>query len=268
MLWLASLIILGIVSGFAAGLLGIGGGMLMVPLLTMAFTYGGLPEEAIVHMAIATSLSVIFFTSMASVYAHNKKKAVLWHIAFLLVPGVVIGAWIGPAIAAQLDTQWLAGLFGLFVIFSGYKMVRAKKRTERDAELPGPALMSGAGLGIGVLSGLVGAGGGFITVPFLTWRGVRIHNAVGTSAVMGFPIALFGTLSNMYQGLNVPGLPPGSIGYIYLPAVALVAASSMILAPVGARTAHRMNVLTLRRVFGGMLLLLAAYMFYKAATVG
>lgn len=266
MLWLVSLVALGIVSGFAAGLLGIGGGMLMVPLLTMAFSYGGLPDQAIVHMAIATSLSVIFFTSIASVYAHNKKKAVLWRVALLLVPGVIVGAWIGPAIAARLDTRWLAGLFGLFVIFSGYKMFRAKKPTEREAELPGPTLMAGAGLGIGVLSGLVGAGGGFITVPFLTWRGVRIHNAVGTSAVMGFPIALFGTLSNMYQGLNVPGLPAGSVGYIYVPAVLLVAAGSVILAPVGARTAHRMNVLTLRRTFGGVLLLLAAYMFYKAAT--
>lgn len=218
-----------------------------------------------VHMAVATSLGTILFTSMASVYAHNKKKAVVWGVALLLVPGVLVGSWIGPVIAAKLSTAVLAGVFGCFVLFSGVKMIRAKKRSERDVvRLPGHVGMSGAGLGIGVLSGLVGAGGGFITVPFLTWRGMRIHNAVATSAVMGFPIALMGALSNIHEGWSVAGLPAGSAGFVYLPAMFSIAIVSMITAPWGAATAHRLQVQQLKRLFGALLCILSIYMFWKA----
>lgn len=262
------LLVLGLCTGFAAGLLGIGGGMIMVPLLTIIFSVQSFPQAHVVHMAIATSLSIIFFTSMASVYAHHKRGAILWPVALLLIPGVVVGSWIGPVIAASLNTQYLAALFGFFVIFSAVKMLRRKKTAgESGASLPGVPGMTAAGLGIGTLSGLVGAGGGFITVPFLGWRGVPIHNAVGTSAVMGFPIALSGTLSNIYQGWGAHGLPSGSMGYIYLPALLCVALASVVSAPLGARTAHTMNVKQLRSTFAYLLLILALYMFWKAISV-
>lgn len=261
---IAILLALGLSTGFAAGLLGIGGGTIMVPLLTILFSLHGFPEEHVVHIAIATSLSIIFFTSMSSVYSHNKKGAILWPTALLLVPGVLIGSWIGPIIAASLNTRYLAGLFGLFMIFTSLRMFM-KKGPARDNKLPNAAGMTAAGLGIGTLSGLVGAGGGFITVPFLGWRGVPIHNAVATSAVMGFPIALSGTLSNIYQGWGAAGLPAGSLGFVYMPAMFGVAIASVLTAPWGARTAHRMNVKQLRTTFAYLLMALALYMLWKAA---
>lgn len=260
------LVALGLCTGFAAGLLGIGGGMIMVPFLTIIFSSRGYPVDHIVHMAIATSLATIFFTSMSSVYAHHRRGAILWGVALLLIPGVVIGSWIGPMIAASLNTRYLAGVFGVFVIISAIKMLR-KRKSGNEGTLPKVAGMTAAGFGIGTLSGLVGAGGGFITVPFLGWRGVPIHNAVATSAVLGFPIALSGTLSYIYQGWGIRELPSGSLGFIYLPALLCIAAASVLSAPLGARTAHTLNVLQLRTTFAYLLLTLAGYMLWKAISV-
>lgn len=259
------LLVLGLCTGFAAGLLGIGGGMILVPLLTIIFSQQGFPQDHVVHMAIATSLSIIFFTSISSVRAHHKKGAILWPAAVLLIPGILVGSWIGPTIAAVLNTRYLASLFGVFVIFSAVKMIKKKAGNEESRNtLPNAAGMTAVGMGIGTLSGLVGAGGGFITVPFLTWRGVSIHNAVATSAVMGFPIALSGSLSNIYLGWNMHELPHGSLGFIYLPAMLCVAVTSVISAPAGAKLAHSMNVKQLKSTFGYLLLALACYMFWKA----
>ncbi len=257
-------VFLGLCTGFAAGLLGIGGGMIMVPLLTFIFSLRGFPVGTVVHMAIATSLAVIFFTSISSVIAHCKRDAILWRVAFLLVPGVVVGSAVGPTIAAALDTRYLAALFGIFVFLSAWRMLGRKQVATARQRLPGAGGMSLAGLVIGTLSGLVGAGGGFITVPFLGWRGVPIHNAVATSAVLGFPIALIGTLSYIYQGWSLRDLPEGSVGYIYVPALLCIALASVLSAPLGARTAHGMNVKQLRTTFACILMLLSMYMFWKA----
>jgi uncharacterized membrane protein YfcA len=139
-----------------------------------------------------------------------------------------------------------------------------KKKPAPARDLPGAPGMFAAGGVIGVVAGLVGAGGGFLSVPFMTWCNVRIHNAVATSAALGFPIALFGTLSNIYFGLNEPDLPQYSLGYIYLPALVLIAAASVTMAPLGARTAHRLPVEQLKRIFAVILYALAAYMLWKA----
>ncbi len=262
------LLIAGLFSGFFAGLLGIGGGMMIVPLLTIIYTAKGFAPEHIVHIAIATSLGIILFTSMSSVYAHNKRGAVRWRLVALLIPGVVLGSWVGPIIAANLSTRYLASMFAVIVAYSGVRMLTKKKAKDTTIKpLPGSAAMAAAGFGIGGLSGLVGAGGGFVTVPFLTWRGVSIHHAVATSAAMGFPIALVGAASNVFQGWDVPGLPAGSLGYVYVPALLSVAAASVLSAPFGARLAHALNVAQLRKVFAGLLFLLAFYMFWKAISV-
>lgn len=257
------LVCTGLFTGFAAGLLGIGGGMLLVPFFTFIFTLQQFPADHLVHMAIATSLTTILFTSMSSVYAHHRKGSVIWKAAFMLIPGILIGAWIGPTLAAMMDTRVLAGFFGIFVTASALQMLLSKP-PEQAGTLPGIPGMFAAGTGIGTLSGLVGAGGGFVTVPFLTWRGVPIHKAVGTSAVMGFPIALSGTLSNIYNGWGLPDLPSGSLGYVYLPGLFSVVVSSMLTAPLGARTAHKLNVRQLKRVFAYVLFLLAGYMIWTA----
>lgn len=260
---IVALLALGAATGFAAGLLGIGGGMLMVPFITMILTARDFPEEHIVHMAIATSLATIMFTSIASVRAHHKRGAVMWNIVKLLVPGILVGSWIGPWIGAQMNSAALAAFFGIFVAFSATQMLLDKKPAASGG-LPGTPGMMGAGGVIGMLSGLVGAGGGFISVPFMTWCNVKIHNAVATSAALGFPIALAGTLSNIYFGMKVPDLPSGSLGFIYLPALLVISASSVLTAPLGAKTAHSLPVKSLKKVFSFMLYALAAYMGYKA----
>jgi uncharacterized membrane protein YfcA len=197
------------------------------------------------------------------VRAHHKRGAVRWNIVKLLAPGILIGSWIGPWIGAQMNASMLALFFALFVAFSATQMVFDKKPAA-SRELPKAPGMFGAGGVIGVLSGLVGAGGGFVSVPFMTSCNVKIHNAVATSAALGFPIALAGTLSNIYFGMQVPDLPPGSLGYIYLPALLVIALASVTTAPFGARTAHNLPVKTLKKVFALVLYSLAAYMLYKA----
>ena len=260
-------LVLGAAVGFAAGLLGIGGGMLLVPFITLLMTFKGFSPALIVHMAIATSLATIMFTSISSVRAHHKRGAVSWPIVMRLTPGILIGSWIGPWIGKQMNSTALATFFGLFIIVSATQMMLDKKPAA-TRNLPEGGGMSAAGGVIGVISGLVGAGGGFISVPFMTWCNVKIHNAVATSAALGFPIALAGTLSNIYYGMNMPDLPVGSLGFIYLPALLVISAASVFTAPLGARTAHSMPVKSLKKVFAVMLYLLAVYMLYKAYRMG
>ncbi|MYN17181.1 TSUP family transporter [Rugamonas sp. FT107W] len=262
------LLLMGAVGGFMAGLLGIGGGMILVPFITLIFSAQGFPEEAIIHMAVATSLGVILFTSMSSVRAHHRHGAVLWPVALLLAPGILLGAWCGPWIAKQMSSAGQALLFSIFLTFSATQMLLAKKAAPAEGVaqrgLPGNAAMFGAGGVIGLVAGLVGAGGGFLSIPFMTWRNVKIHNAVATSAALGFPIALAGTLSNIYYGWNTPDLPRYSLGFVYMPALLVIAAASVTLAPLGARTAHKLPVQTLRKIFAIVLYCLAAYMLRKA----
>ena len=263
----AMLVALGAAVGFAAGLLGIGGGMLLVPFLTMIFGYQAFPHEHVVHMAVATSLTTILFTSAASVRAHHLRGVVLWRVAGLLTPGLLVGSWVGPMIGAHLPTIALASLFALFMVTSATQMLLDRKpKAARD--LPGPGGMLGAGTAIGTLSGLVGAGGAFASIPFLIWCNVGIQNAVATSAALAFPIALAGTLSNVYYGSGQAGLPPGSLGFIYLPALFAVALASMAIAPLGVRAAHALDVRLLRRVLITLMYALAAYMVWKALTGG
>jgi uncharacterized membrane protein YfcA len=260
---IASLLVLGAAVGFCAGLLGIGGGMLMVPFITLLLDAHGFAPEHVVHMAIATSLATICFTSLSSVRAHHRRGAVLWPVALRFTPGILIGSWLGAMIATHLNTRALAATFAIFVGFSATQMLLDKKpKPHRD--LPGPAGMLLAGGTIGVLSGLVGAGGGFVSVPFMTWCNVRIHNAVATSAALGFPIALAGTFSYVYQGWAEPGLPSGAVGFIYLPALLVISIASVLTAALGARAAHALDVKALKRVFAGLLYCLAAYMAWKS----
>ncbi len=260
---LIALIVLGAMTGFMAGLLGIGGGMLLVPFMTFLFTLNGFPPELIVKIAIATSLATILFTSMSSVRAHHKRGAVRWDIAKPMGVGAFIGTFIGANFAGALKSSWLALFFAVFVGFSALQMLRSKKpKPSRD--VPGAIGLGAMGSLIGFISSLVGAGGGFITTPFLTWCNVVMHQAVGTSAALGFPIAAGGLIGYVVAGTTESNLPAGSLGYIYLPALIAVSAASLLTAPLGAKTAHRMQVASLKRVFAYMLLLLALYMATRA----
>ncbi len=262
-LLIAELILLGLCTGFLAGLLGIGGGMLMVPFITIILGQRGVPAELAVKMAIATSMATIIFTSISSVRAHHKRGAVRWDIVKKLSPGILIGGLISSlGVFALLKGTWLALFFAAFVGFSATQMLLDKKPAP-SRTMPGTAGQLAAGSGIGFLSGLVGAGGGFVSVPFMTWCNVPIHNAVATSAALGFPIAVVNVAGYIVSGQNVQNLPAGSVGYLFLPALVVIAVASVLMAPLGVKAAHALPVKQLKRVFGGLLYLLAAYMLYK-----
>jgi len=253
------LLLLGTFTGFLAGLLGIGGGMLMVPFMTMILGARGIAPGMAVKMAIATSMATILFTSVSSVRAHHKRGAVRWDLVARLAPGIVLGGLLsGAGIFALVKGTALALFFALFVGFSATQMLIDRK-PKPSRQMPGPAGATLAGGVIGLLSGLVGAGGGFISVPFMTWCNVKIHNAVGTSAALGFPIALAGTLGYIWAGIGLPQMPWGSVGYLYLPALVIISAASVTLAPIGARAAHRMDIKPLKRVFAFVLYALAVW---------
>jgi len=255
---IAELVLLGVLTGFVAGLLGIGGAMIMVPFITIVLAHRGYPPDYQVKMAVATSLATICFTSLSSMRAHHKRGAVKWHVVALLAPGIIVGSLIGAQLGAALPGKSLGILFGVFVAFSATQMLLDRK-PHASRTLPGPAGMFAAGGAIGVISSIVGAGGAFISVPFMTWCNVKIHDAVGTSSALGFPIALAGTIGYAWAGRNLPAMPPGSLGFIYLPGLIAISAASVFVAPLGARTAHRMDIRPLRRIFAFVLYALAIY---------
>lgn len=262
-LLIIELALLGLGTGFLAGLLGVGGGMMMVPFITIILSNRGVLPDLAVKMAIATSMATIIFTSLSSVRAHHQRGAVRWDIVKRLAPGIVVGSIIGSlGVFALLKGSYLAIFFGLFVSFSATQMFLDKK-PKPTRQMPGTAGQLAAGGVIGFLSGLVGAGGGFISVPFMTWCNVAIHSAVATSAALGFPIAVANVVGYAISGQTVQNLPAGSFGYIWLPALGVIAVCSVMTAPLGARAAHSIPVGKLKRVFASILYLLAGYMLYK-----
>ncbi|MFO1194005.1 MAG: sulfite exporter TauE/SafE family protein [Rhodoferax sp.] len=258
LLLVLELVLLGLTTGFLAGLLGLGGGMMMVPFMTLMLGARGFPETQTVKIAVATSLATICFTSLSSVRAHHQRGAVLWPVALVLAPGILVGSFLGSQIAVALPGRVLGLVFAVFVAFSATQMLLNRKpRPSRT--LPGRAGMFGVGNLIGGLSALVGAGGAFISVPFMTWCNVPIHRAVGTSSALGFPIALAGTAGYLIAGWNLPQSPPGTLGYLFLPGLVILSLASIVTAPLGARVAHSMDIAPLKRVFALVLYALAAY---------
>jgi len=262
-LLIVELATLGLATGFLAGLLGIGGGMLIGPFMTLILSALGVPADLAVKMAIATSMATIMFTSISSVRAHHKRGAVRWDIVKGLVPGIVIGGALASAgVFALLKGNYLAIFFALFVGFSATQMFLDKK-PKPSRQMPGTAGQVAAGSVIGFLSGLVGAGGGFISVPFMVAHNISIINAVATSAALGFPIALANTVGYVVSGASLPDLPPHSLGYVWLPALAVIASCSVFTAPLGAKLAHRLPVAKLKKIFALILYVLAGYMLWK-----
>jgi uncharacterized membrane protein YfcA len=256
------LVLMGACSGFLAGLLGIGGGMIMVPFMTFILTAKGVPADYVVKVAVATALATICFTSITSVWAHHKRGAVLWPVVRKLVPGILLGSVIGSQIAVAMPAKILSIVFALFVAFAATQIFLDRKPTA-SRTLPGWLGMFGMGTAIGSVSSVVGAGGAFITVPFMTWCNIKIHQAVATSAAIGFPVALAGTLGYAISGSQLPDMPPGSLGYVYLPGLLFISLTSMWTAPLGARTAHRMDIRPLKRVFAVMLYAMSVYFFLR-----
>ena len=260
---LALLLAVGAAVGFLAGLLGIGGGMTLVPLLTILFATRQFPSAHVVHMAVATATATMVFTAMSSARAHQRRGAVLWPVVLAMAPGVLLGSLIGPQVASMLPTRAFAALFGGFTWFAAWRTILSRPPVAHR-ELPGRAGLFGAGAAIASLASMVGAGGAFLVIPFLGRHDVKIHNAVATSAALGLPIAAAATVGFVIAGLRTPDLPPWSLGFVYLPAMAAVVVASMLAAPLGAGVAHRWPPTKLRRAFAALMFALGGYMVWKA----
>jgi uncharacterized membrane protein YfcA len=259
MIWLSAYAVTGALVGLLAGLLGIGGGMTLVPVLAAMFLAQGLTLEHNVHMALATAMASIVFTSSASVRVHHRHAAVDWRIVRRMVPGMLLGALLSTVASGWIPQRALALAFAM-IVYGGATQIFLGAEPSAHARLPGALPIFGVGAVIGILSGLVSAGGTFLMVPFLLYCGVRMHTAIGTGAAIGIPVAAVGTLGYVVSGWRVPDLPPWSLGFVLLPALAMLVLGSVITAPIGARLAHKLPVVTLRRVFACLLYVLATKM--------
>lgn len=252
---------LGAFAGILAGLLGVGGGIVIVPMLVFAFGWQDFPSQYIMLLALGTSLGSIMFTSVSSALSHSRRGAVDWRAVGRIAPGIMLGTFCGSHLAALLPKKGLQVFFVCFLAYVVSQMLRGKK-PKASRELPGMAGMSCAGGIIGVISSLVGIGGGTLSVPFLVWHNVEMHRAIGTSAAIGFPIAVAGCCGYLINGLGATGLPPHCLGYLYLPALFPLVVCSMLTAPLGARIAHRLPVSRLKSAFAVLLICVGIKMLW------
>ncbi len=249
----------GVIAGLLAGLLGVGGGIVIVPILLFLFHAQGFPETHSMQVALGTSLGSIAFTSVASFRAHHRRGAVEWSVVRRITPGILAGTFGGTWIAAMLSFRFLRLFFACFLGYVATQML-LDVRPKPARTLPGRAGLSLVGTVIGVVSSLVGIGGGSLSVPFLTWCNLPVRSAIGTSAAIGFPIAVAGAFGYLLNGIGATALPPWSLGYVNGPALAGIAAFSVLTAPLGARLAHTLPVASVKRVFAVFLLLVAGRM--------
>ena len=252
----------GLIAGVLAGLLGVGGGLVIVPMLIFCFVKQGIQPDLIMHLALGTSLASIIFTSVSSFMSHHRRGAVDWTIVKRIVPGILIGTFLGTFVASRLSTGFLKGFFCVFLYAVATQMLLNKK-PKASRELPGSGGMFGVGSAIGVASALVGIGGGSLSVPFMLWCNVAAHRAIGTSAAIGFPIAVAGALGYVVNNLHAHGLPAYSVGYVYLPALLFIVCFSVMTAPLGAKLAHALPVDKLKRIFAFFLYAVATKMVWS-----
>jgi uncharacterized membrane protein YfcA len=263
MLYLA----LGIAGGLFAGLLGIGGGLVVVPGLLGLFGARHVPESVAMPLAVGTSLATIPFTSMSSVRAHHARAAVDWPTLARMAPGVALGAALGAALASHVSANGLKIAFAVYATVTAMQMLASRQVAGRTS-LPGGIALAGGGGLIGGLSAMAGIGGAALSVPYLLWCRMPLHRAIGTASAIAFPVALAAVVVYVVNGAGAVDPPPWTVGMVYLPALASIAAASVVAAPVGARLAHQLPVATLRHVFALVLLIVAARMLPLASWMG
>ncbi len=250
---------LGALAGTLAGLLGIGGGIILVPGLAAVLVDAGVPPQRLMQVAVGTSLATIIATALASIRAHHRRGAVRWPLVAELTPGVVVGALGGTLVADGLATRVLAIIFGVFLIAVAVRLAGLHAPAPQR-EVPGRAGLIAWGGGIGGVSSLLGIGGGTLTVPFLTWCNIDLREAVASSAALGLPIAVAGTLGFIAMGWGHPGLPPGATGYVYWPAWLAITPATIAFAPLGAHVAHTVPTAWLKRAFALFVLIVGVRM--------
>lgn len=250
----------GLFAGFLAGYLGIGGGLVLVPVLSFLFSRDPAIADMAVQMAVATSLSTMLFTSMSSILSHHKRGAVMWSLVRQMTPGLLAGALLGSFIADRIGNTALGYVFGVFALLIGLQMLHGT-RNLGNRPLPGTVTVSGTGVFIGTISSLLGIGGGSLTVPWMLWHGQNVQKTIATAAACGYPIAVAGTLGFILLGN--PGTSAHTLGYVHLPALAGVALFSVFGAPVGVAAVHRSSPLLAKRLFAIFLLIVAAKMLLR-----
>ncbi|MEK5754795.1 sulfite exporter TauE/SafE family protein [Acinetobacter variabilis] len=260
-------LLIGAIAGFAAGLFGVGGGLIIVPILYIVFTQLQYDPSVIMHMAVGTSLATIIVTSISSVMAHHQRGAVLWDVVRNLAPGLVIGSFLGAGIADYLSGQGLQLLIGFFAVWIAFRMFRgAHYQVDPNQKLPSATLQLAAGGGIGVASAIFGIGGGSLTVPFLNRCGVVIQKAVATSAACGLPIAVAGALGFIWFGQKAEVEVPNTMGYIHIYAFIGISVMSFITAKFGAKVAHLLSPVLLKKCFAALLTTVGLYFIYQGFT--
>ena len=255
---------IGAIAGFAAGLFGVGGGLIIVPILYIVFTQLHYDPAVIMHMALGTSLATIIVTSISSVMAHHKRGAVLWTVFRNLAPGLVIGSFVGAGIADLLSGQKLQIIIGIFAIWVAYRMFKgASAVVDETRHLPSASMQMLAGGGIGIASAIFGIGGGSLTVPYLNRNGVVMQKAVATSAACGLPIAVAGAVGFMWFGLQQHVNVPNAIGYIHIYAFLGISVMSFVTAKLGAKVAHMLSPAMLKKCFACLLTVVGTYFIYQ-----
>ncbi len=257
--WILSFLLLGSFAGFMAGLLGIGGGGIMVPVLTAIFLQQGIPVENVVHLALGTSMASIIITSTSSLCAHNSRGGVIWKVVKGMAPGIIAGTFAATFLASHLRALYLALFFSVFMAYVSIQMFLNKK-PKPGRELAGNGGLLIAGSGIGAISALVSIGGGSLTVPYLAWQNVDIKKAIGTSAAIGLPISVAGTIGYVINGWSSSLTDSYTLGFVYLPAALLISVTSFITAPYGVKMAHKLPVAVLKKVFAVLLIILSMKM--------
>ncbi|MCC4265761.1 sulfite exporter TauE/SafE family protein [Oceanimonas baumannii] len=263
MTWLMYMV-LGAFAGTLAGLFGVGGGLIIVPVLIFSFHLQGIGGELVAHMAVGTSLATIMFTSLSAIHTHHGRRAIDWPLAAMLSVGIVVGAWLGGYTADKMSGLQLQRVIGLFAWLMAAQML-FNLMPKGSGRLPGKPVQVALGGVIGWASGIFGIGGGSLTVPFLSWCAVPMQRAVAVSSACGFPIALVGALSYVVHGLEHSSLPDEAWGYVYLPALIGISVASMPFARVGAILAHKLPAPVLKRAFAVFLLLVGAkFLFFPS----
>ena len=260
--WFLAYLMLGALTGYLAGLFGVGGGLVLVPVLTLLFDAQEFPADHILHLALGTSMATIVFTSLSSLRKHHQHGAVNWQVVRRITPGILLGTAIGAATASAVPPRGLGIFFALFVYLIAAQILFGQE-PHPARQLPGRSGMTLFGTATGWISSLASIGSGAITVPFLVWCNVPLRHAIGTAATIGLPIAVGGTLGYIVIGTHLSGLPDPHLGYVYLPALLWVALASMLTAPFGARMAHRLRVELLRKLFAVLLIALATRLLFK-----
>jgi len=252
---------MGAIAGCLAGMLGIGGGIIIVPVLALIFNSQAISIDVLMHVSIGTSLATIVITSISSIRAHQQHLAIQWPVFKKITPGIIVGGLLGAVVAKMIQGEDLRIIFGIFMLFVAAQMMFGNiSRPHRH--LPQTIGMFAAGTLIGTMSSLMGVGGGSMSVPFLTWCNMEIRKAVATSSAIGLPVAMAGVTGYIIAGLGVEHRPAWSIGFVNIPAFLSIIVASTLFAPLGARITHRVSSKKLKLFFGIFLLILGIKILY------